>query len=74
MSKKGQFATKGPYKVLGEATPGSYWVQKILFSPKGRQRTGKPRKARTMHMEKLPSTLCVHKRTDGIDNRFLGLN
>ena len=25
-------------------------------------------------MERLPSTLCVHKRADGIDNRFSGLD
>ena len=25
-TSKSQFFTKGPYRVLGEATPGSYWV------------------------------------------------
>ena len=69
VSAKGQFRTKGPYRVLKQATPGSYWVQKVPFGRRCRQQVGKPRKARTVHMEQLPSTLCIHKRADGVDKQ-----
>ena len=74
ITAKGQFQAKGPYRVLREATPGSYWIQRIPFGPDSTRKVGKLRKARAVYMEKLPSTLCLHKRTDGIDNRFSGID
>lgn len=63
---------RGPYIVIRRANPGSYIVRKIPFLQGAGQR-GRERKVKVELMEKLPSTLCVHKKVDGTDTRFIAM-
>jgi hypothetical protein len=66
------FKSCGPYRVLEPANPGSYWVQKLPFL-EGLGVPGKRVKESTARMEKIPSTLILHKRPDGADTRFASM-
>jgi hypothetical protein len=67
------FKSRGPYRVLEPANPGSYyWVQKLPFL-EGLGVPGKRVKESAARMEKIPSTLILHKRPDGADTRFASL-
>jgi hypothetical protein len=61
---------KGPYRVLEKAGEGSYWVQKIPVLQGINRRKGKRQKEAAMRMEKIPSSLVIHKRIDTMDTRF----
>ena len=70
-SAKLVFRPKGPYRVIDEASPGSYNLQPFL---QGRGKPGKIVKEAAFRMESIPSTLVLHRRTDGADSRFLAMN
>ena len=69
VSAKLVFKAKGPYRVLGPATNGTYSVQRLPFL-RGMRRKGTIRKESAARMERIPSTLILHKRADGADSRF----
>ena len=63
------FKIKGPYRVLEKDTLGSYWLQHFPFF----EVLGRPRKKvkdSASRMEKIPSTMVLHKHVGGEDNRF----
>jgi hypothetical protein len=61
---------KGPYQVLEPAGPGSYWIQKLPVLQGANRRRGKKVKEAAMRMERIPSTVVIHKRLDSLDTRF----
>jgi hypothetical protein len=66
------FKSRGPYWVMEQANPGSYWLQKLPFL-EGLGVPGRRMKESAARMEKIPSTLILHKRPDGADTRFASL-
>jgi len=72
-SAKLVFRPKGPYRVIDEANPGSYNLQRLPFL-QGGGKPGKIVKEAAFRMERIPSTLVLHKRSDGADSRFLAMN
>lgn len=72
---KQMMRTRGPYRVIEPTAenPNSYWVQRIPFI-QGLGKKGKRTKESAARMEKLPSTLVIHKRTDGTDSRLASLD
>jgi hypothetical protein len=66
------FKSRGPYRVLEQANPGSYWIQKLPFLD-GLGSTGRRVKESAARMERIPSTLVVHKRPDGADTRMASM-
>jgi len=73
ISAKLIFRAKGPYRVVGKATSCSYWLQRLPFL-QGLGHPGRLIKESAARMEKLPSTLILHKRVDGIDTRFAAMS
>jgi len=67
------FRAKGPYRVIDEANPGSYNLRRLQFLQSG-GKPGKIVKEAAFRMERIPSTLVLHKRTDGADSQFLAMN
>jgi hypothetical protein len=61
---------QGPYRVLESAGDHSYWVQKIPAIQAIRKKKGKRHKELAMRMEKLPSSVVIHKRVDTLDTRL----
>ena len=57
------FRPKGPYRVIDKANPGSCNLQQLPFH-----------KEAAFRMERILSTLVLHKRTDGADSQFLAMN
>ena len=66
------FKSRGPYRVLEPANPGSYWIQKLPFLD-GLGSTGRRVKESAARMERIPSTLVIHKRPDGADTRLASM-
>ena len=69
IAQKLVFKTKIPYRVLEKVTMSSYWVQSLPFC----EGLGRPRrkvKESAARMEKIPSTMALHKHVDGADTRF----
>jgi hypothetical protein len=74
VSAKLVFRSKGPYRVIeriGESH--SYKLQKLPFL-EGMGIPGRLIKENAARMEKLPSTLILHKRADGADSRFAAMH
>ena len=69
ISQKLLFKTKGPYRVLEKATPSSYWIHSLPFC-EGLWRPGRKMKTSAARMEKIPSTMVLHKHVDGAETRF----
>ena len=69
ISAKLTFKARGPYRVIEPAHAGSYWLQKLPFL-QGLGRPGRRMKQSAARMEKIPSTLILHKHADGADTRF----
>ena len=63
------FKTKGPYIVPEKTTPISYWLQRLPFC-EGLGRPGIKVKESAARMEKIPSTMVLHRNVDGVDTRF----
>ena len=69
VAQKTVFKTKGPYRVLDKATPRSYWLQRLHFF----EGLGRPIikvKESVARMEKIPSTMVIHKHVDDTKTRF----
>jgi hypothetical protein len=66
------FKSRVPYRILEQANPGSYWIQKLTFLD-GLGSTGRRVKESAARMERIPSTLVVHKRPDGADTRMASM-
>jgi hypothetical protein len=73
ISAKLLLKTRGPYRVIDKITPSSYRLQKLPFI-RGLGRPGRFRKENVARMEKLPSSLILHRKADGADNRFSQLH
>ncbi len=69
ISAKLLFKTRGPYRVIDKITPSSYKLQKLPFL-KGLGKPGIFCKENVARMEKIPSTLILHRKADGADTRF----
>jgi hypothetical protein len=61
---------RGPYRVLEEAGENSYFIQKLPAVQSLTKRPGKRMKELAMRMEKLPSSLVVHKRVATLDTKL----
>mmetsp|Transcript_2602 Transcript_2602/g.3881 ORF Transcript_2602/g.3881 Transcript_2602/m.3881 type:complete len:702 (-) Transcript_2602:652-2757(-) len=70
---KAQIKARGMYRIIRQIKPGSYEVQKIPFT-QGVGRRGRLRKELAARMERLPSTLVLHRTTEGLDTRYAQLN
>ena len=70
-SAKLVFKAKGPYRVIEQLRPGTYKLQKLPFTDNGKP--GRIVKESSARMEKIPSTIIVHKRADGPDTRLASL-
>jgi hypothetical protein len=73
ISAKLLFKTRGPYRVIEKITPSSYKIQRLPFC-RGLGRPGRFCKENVARMEKIPSTLILHRRVDGADTRFSQLH
>jgi hypothetical protein len=73
ISAKLLFKTRGPYRVIDKITPSSYRLQKLPFL-RGLGKPGRVCKENGARMEKLPSTLILHRKVDGADTRFSQLH
>lgn len=67
---KARIRARGPYRVLERASPGTYYVQKIPFTARTRRGRNKRLKESAARMERVPSTVVIHKTTDGMDTRL----
>jgi hypothetical protein len=65
--------TRGPYRVIDRITPSSYRLQKLRFL-QGMGRPGRLCKENGARMERLPSTLILHRKVDGAGTRFSQLH
>ncbi len=61
---------RGPYRILEPAGKNSYYIQKLPAVQSLTRRPGKRMKELAMRMEKLPSSLVIHKRVDSLDTRL----
>ena len=70
-TKKGpaklQLQARGPYRVLEVLSENTYTVQRIPFDRIAGGNPHKPYKESAARMQRLPSTLVIHKHTDGAD-------
>ncbi len=66
------FKSRGPYRVLEPANPGSYIIQKLPFLD-NLGSMGRRIKESAARMERNPSTLVIHKRPDGADTRMASM-
>ena len=61
---------RGPYRVLEAAGENSYYIQKLPAVQSLTKRPGKRTKELAMRMERLPSSLVVHKRVATLDTKL----
>jgi hypothetical protein len=61
---------RGPYRVLEEAGENFYFIQKLPAVQSLTKRPGKRMKELVMRMERLPSSMVVHKRVATLDTRL----
>jgi hypothetical protein len=61
---------RGPYRILEAAGDNAYWIQKLPALQNISTRIGYRHKELAMRMEKLPSTIVIHKRVDTLDSRL----
>jgi hypothetical protein len=73
ISAKLLFKTRGLYRVIDRITPSSYRLQKLPFL-QGLGRPGRLCKENGARMEKVPSTLIIHRKVDGADTRLSQLH
>jgi hypothetical protein len=72
ISAKLMFRAKGPYRVVDQTPTGTYRLIKLPFL-EGLGRPGRLIKEAAFRLEKLPSTLVIHRCADGTDTRFASL-
>ena len=63
---------RGPYRVLEKAGKNSYWIQKIPVVQEltRHRRSGLRQKQAASRLERIPSSVVVHKRMDSMDTRW----
>ena len=66
---KARMQARGPYRILEQVKPGTYRIQR-LPGIKGAGRRGRVTKESAARLTKIPSTLVLHKPTEGIDTRL----
>ena len=69
ISQKLVFKTKGTYRVLEKDALSSYWLQSLPFC-EGLGMPGRKVKELAARMEKIPSTMVLHKHVYGADTIF----
>jgi hypothetical protein len=62
---------RGPYRVLEKSGEDSYMVQRIPILQSLNRRPGKPQKQPAWRLERIPSSVVVHKCVDSSDTRLL---
>ena len=62
---------RGPYRVLEKAGDDSYWIQRVPVLQELNQRLGKKQKQAAWQLERIPSSVVVHKRVDSTDTRWV---
>ena len=62
---------RGPYRVLGKAGDDSYWIQRVPILQELNRRVGKKQKQAAWRLERIPSSVVVHKRLDSTDYRWV---
>jgi hypothetical protein len=62
---------RGPYRVLEKAGDESYWIQRIPVLQELKRRPGVRQKQAAWRLERVPSSMVLHKRLDSIDTRWL---
>ena len=62
---------RGPYRVLEKAGEESYWIQRIPVLQELNRRPGVKQKQAAWRLERIPSSVVVHKRMDTCDTRWL---
>jgi hypothetical protein len=67
---KMRIRARGPYRVLEQLSDNTYRIQKVPFDVAAGGRPHKPYKETAARMQKLPSTVVIHKNTDGVDTRW----
>ena len=62
---------RGPYRVLEKAGDDSYWIQRVPVLQELNRRLGKKQKQAAWRLERIPSSVVVHKRVDSSDTRWV---
>ena len=57
--------------MLEKADEDSYWVQKVPVLPELKRRLGVKQKQAAWRLERIPSSVVVHKRLDSADTRWV---
>lgn len=65
-----QVRARGPYRVLDQLSDTTYLIQRLPFSQDSEGKPHKPYKESIARMTLLPSTLVIHKHTDGVDGVY----
>jgi hypothetical protein len=66
-----QMRARGPYRVLEKSGEDSYMVQRIPILQSLNRHPGKPQKQPAWRLERILSSVVVHKRVDSSDTRLL---
>ena len=62
---------RGPYRVLEKAGEESYWIQRVPILQELNRRPGKKQKQAAWRLERIPSSVVVHKQLDSADARWV---
>ena len=62
-----RFEARGPFRILEALSSNTYRIQRIPFGSDRGTRPGAPYKETAARMEKLPSTLVIHRPIEGAD-------
>eukprot|EP00957_Ditylum_brightwellii_P208021 15355524-Ditylum_brightwellii.AAC.1 len=66
---------RGPYRIVRQAGSNLYWVQCLPFTEGlGNGRAGREIKENVSCLERIPNTLIIHRRTDGLDTRLRSMS
>ncbi len=68
---KQRIRARGPYRVLEKAGEDSYWLQRIPVLQELNRRPGVRQKHAAWKLERIPSSVVVHKRIDSMDTRWV---
>jgi hypothetical protein len=69
-----QIKARGPYRVLEKAGEESYWIQRIPVLQELNRRPGVKQKQAAWRLERIPSSVVVHKHMDTCDTRWVQQN
>jgi hypothetical protein len=65
---------RGPYRVLEKAGEESYWIQRMPVLQELNRQPGVKQKQAAWRLERIPSSVVVHKRMDTCDTRWVQQN